>query len=125
MFLVTLEDVREIVKKTAADYKAEGIKVDNSCVDSTTLKDPVTKAWFANKSDDPNEILLVRHGDYYDTFAGDATRLASIIGLVLLQTDNLACTFLSLWSLEEGIEVCESEGIKVKIVEREEWQLYH
>lgn len=49
---------------------------------------PLMQQYFALKAKHPDAILLYRVGDFYETFADDAVKVADILGIVLTSRNN-------------------------------------
>ena len=49
---------------------------------------PLMAQYFKLKSKHPDAILLYRVGDFYETFAEDAIKVADILGIVLTKRNN-------------------------------------
>lgn len=57
-------------------------------VDDMSKVTPLMAQYFKLKSKHPDAILLYRVGDFYETFAEDAIKVAEILGIVLTKRNN-------------------------------------
>jgi len=59
-----------------------------SSVDEMSKVTPLMAQYFKLKAKHPDAILLYRVGDFYETFAEDAIKVADILGIVLTKRNN-------------------------------------
>ena len=64
--------------------------------DKKYVETPLMKQYYQIKSVHPDAILLVRVGDFYETFGDDAIKASGILGITLTRRANGSATFVEL-----------------------------
>ncbi|MBR92233.1 MAG: DNA mismatch repair protein MutS [Dehalococcoidia bacterium] len=84
---------------------------------------PGRKQYLTLKKNNPNSLLLVRMGDFYEAFEEDAKRLSEILGIALTSRDagggvKTDLSGIPYHSLDKHLSKLVNAGIKVAIAEQ-------
>ncbi len=83
---------------------------------------PLLERYRALKQKAPNQLLLVRLGDFYEAFDADAKTIARVLGLALTQrqagADAVAIAGFPCFHLYPYMAKLESAGFNVQVVEQ-------
>lgn len=102
----------EAIAPTPAKAKAEIKKVEE-----VVPKTPVMKQWKAFKDKYPDTVLLVRMGDFYESFGEDAKILRKELGLTLTKRGDVPMAGLPYHSIDPYLKRLIQAGHKVALVE--------
>ncbi len=75
------------------------------------------KHWDAVKAKYPEPILLFRIGEYYQSYYGDAVKLANTIGVTLTHKDQIALAGFPVSSFDTNLQKIIKSGYKVAVCE--------
>ena len=84
---------------------------------------PGRKQYLTLKKNNPNSLLLVRMGDFYEAFEDDAKKLSEILGIALTSRDSgggvkTDLSGIPYHSLDKHLSKLVNAGIKVAIAEQ-------
>ena len=84
---------------------------------------PGRKQYLELKKSNPNSLLLVRMGDFYEAFGDDATKLSEILGIALTSRDSgggvkTELSGIPYHSLDKHLPKLVDAGIKIAIAEQ-------
>lgn len=115
---MTVEQLRDA--GFVPDPKREGRFIQKPPEGGTPATKPLTpmqKAYQEIKAQHPNELVLIRLGDFYEAFWDDAKTLADKAKIALTKRNEVPMAGVPFHAVHSYISKLESQGIKVALVE--------
>lgn len=105
--------------KSAIESRAKELGKTTTATDTAGIKPmtPIQKQYAIIKAQHPNEVVLIRLGDFYEAFYGDAEKLSKGAKVALTSRNGIPMAGVPYHSVKSYTDAMESAGHKVYVSE--------